>query len=963
MAKIKIKYNTKQYRMWYSGSILQQDYSEHPFNHGYILWNIESKEKFSTEFIKIPNPHISIPIILAKDENGKIVSDTHWTELMNAYIADLLYVDEELSKNCKIILKLKDEFSDEEINTFIRSFEFAGISASQFEVRKENQFEMLDSKIGVRINENYYDINIQEKTLKEYLKSKEIEDDVVENVIDLNREINNKVKIKEQVLRNQNVDIQSIEIENLFSYKEKQIIDVSNEHNIVIGINGKNASGKSSIPDILLWILYGKFNRSTTKSGILNNEATKRGIGTLYFKINDWEYRIVRTINAKKQGTTAFEVIRKDELNAPEWVTYFEVGDTKRDTDKLITKFFGTYDDLVFTNVASQDALASVIENKRLRKDVVNRFLGLDIFGECYAIANKEKNIVSNKFDELKSAKQKLNVDLMESQLAKAIKEKAEILENLDGTLAKENDQTVEVISLKSQIVETEYSDLTEEQLNKRIENATALILEYQKTIATAPVVKEMVQEQISTYGNQIDLEAKIDALELQIDELNNKKTNEFKNHSDKVKSLIVEKTKDLLSTKLALAKEVDSIFSFLTSQREEQKNYETFLILRKEDIDTAKHDAKLIDSVPCNGVEQYSQCKFLSKAIQSRDSIKQLEKDLDAKINSLATISNIVSEHETLLTDGKLNLIILNNQIQAIEDETRNEQEKLIEKIMGNFITSVDELYTRMKQFNLCIQEILKLTNKLNQADLILSQSQNKLMQEEKKMKDLGIALSQISLVKMLLDEKIKLEKIQNTIAEHREVLEIKVQEIGKYEGLIVSANELQRQIDTYSTMLKSYQIYLQAYDTDGIPHNLVETVIAYLQNKVNSILQMNNVDFKVTIEVDEDKDLYLFKHANRYKIPIDFCSGMEKTIISIAFRVAYSEINSLCKLNLFIIDEAFTTFDSDNIQNIGSIFKYLSKQFDKLVIISHLDSIKEYYGVTFQVEKTDSGSKIERV
>ena len=84
--------------------------------------------------------------------------------------------------------------------------------------------------------------------MAKYLKEYEATEEVLERVYELNKEFNKQIEENEDVMRNVNWSLQSLEWDNLFNYAEGNTIDFTKLEGIV-GIFGKNYSGKSSIVD------------------------------------------------------------------------------------------------------------------------------------------------------------------------------------------------------------------------------------------------------------------------------------------------------------------------------------------------------------------------------------------------------------------------------------------------------------------------------------------------------------------------------------------------------------------------------------------------------------------------------------------------------------------------------------------------------------------------------------------
>ena len=101
--------------------------------------------------------------------------------------------------------------------------------------------------------------------MKEYLKEYEVTDEVMKKVYELNKRYNTQIEESEDVMRNVHWSLQSLEWDNLFNYGEGNTIDFTKLDGIV-GIFGKNYSGKSSIVDTLLYSLYNSTSKSIRKN-------------------------------------------------------------------------------------------------------------------------------------------------------------------------------------------------------------------------------------------------------------------------------------------------------------------------------------------------------------------------------------------------------------------------------------------------------------------------------------------------------------------------------------------------------------------------------------------------------------------------------------------------------------------------------------------------------------------------
>ena len=91
-----------------------------------------------------------------------------------------------------------------------------------------------------------------------------------------------------------------------------------------------------------------------------------------------------------------------------------------------------------------------------------------------------------------------------------------------------------------------------------------------------------------------------------------------------------------------------------------------------------------------------------------------------------------------------------------------------------------------------------------------------------------------------------------------------------------------------------------------------------------------------------------------------IELASGMEKMMSSLAIRVALINVSSLTKTNMLIIDEGFGSLDETNIEACSRLLKSLKKWFRNIVIISHVDAIKDSVDNFLEISKNEKDSKV---
>ena len=135
---------------------------------------------------------------------------------------------------------------------------------------------------------------MQEELIEEYLKDFQAEEDLLQRVKRLNSNYNRVVEAQEEVGRNVNWKLESLEWENLFNYGTGNRISFS-KFNGIVGVFGKNFSGKSSIIDSMLYTLFNSTSKNERKNLNIINQNKSTGMGKVEISIGNKIYTVERS--------------------------------------------------------------------------------------------------------------------------------------------------------------------------------------------------------------------------------------------------------------------------------------------------------------------------------------------------------------------------------------------------------------------------------------------------------------------------------------------------------------------------------------------------------------------------------------------------------------------------------------------------------------------------------------------
>jgi len=363
-------------RILYCGSTVQQNHGE-TNDKGFTVWNIADKDTFETEHVALKNPKPFITIALTPKgripKKTKIPKDARLRLVSNNNLP--------LNAMKKAVEVAKHRFKPEAISFLNRA---AGQRGNIMNLA--NKFHC----------ENLRDLKVQEKYIAEYLKDYQVSADAMKSIYEFNKKYNQVVEASEDISRNVNWELVEFQWDNLFNYGKDNVVNFANMSGIV-GIFGKNYSGKSSIVDSILFTIFNTTSKNERKNLNVINQNRDYGKGRIKIKIGSRLYTIERTATKYIKRLKGEETLEaKTELN-------FEVYDqatnkttslngiTRSQTDAKIRRHFGTIDDFLISSMASQTgALSFINEGSTKRKEIIAKFLDLEFFEKKFKLVKED---------------------------------------------------------------------------------------------------------------------------------------------------------------------------------------------------------------------------------------------------------------------------------------------------------------------------------------------------------------------------------------------------------------------------------------------------------------------------------------------------------------------------------------------------------------------------------------------
>ena len=205
----------------------------------------------------------------------------------------------------------------------------------------------------------------------------------------------------------------------------------------------------------------------------------------------------------------------------------------------------------------------------------------------------------------------------------------------------------------------------------------------------------------------------------------------------------------------------------------------------------------------------------------------------------------------------------------------------------------------------------------------------------------------------------KSKLRTTETTLKDRQRELTTAVSRRTSVTDQITSIRGRITQMEEYESEYAAYEYYLSAIGPSGVPYQIISDAIPQIESEVNNILSQI-VEFTMNIETDGKNVNVFIKYEDR-KWPLELCSGMEKFIAGLALRVALINVSNLPRPNFLVVDEGFGALDADNMGTMHSLFDFLKSNFEFIIIISHLDAMRDMVDKQLEVRKENGFSKID--
>ncbi len=846
----------------YPGSTIQQNYGE-DVEKGFLMWDITDSEKFTVDFIPLHNDH-SFRTIKWEGDVTSTLKDipVSWS-----------------GSRFRVVHKGMTQTEFKQLQTSLKE------KLKAYEVVSKNEqesFKGSDTEIATSIGKisrnDLRSFRQQDALMTEYTKKHELSEEARESLRKLHKNIFGRC-VQESASKSHQWRLRKLSFDNTFGYGEDNVIDFD-VLNGITGIFGKNRVGKSSIPGTISYALFNASDRGTLKNiHIVNNRKTycKAAVD---FSVAGEMYR------AERQ--TLKRVSRKGNVSAPTNLNLFKVdsngdpiadetGEQRRETEKTLRDLVGTIDDFMMTSFAAQGSMNAFIkEGSTQRKNILTRFLDLQIFDDMLRVA---KNEMSELRGEMKSAPDRNWSELIAEQedVKESLdSEKKEVEDELDSLKKKRDDLRLQLAALP------EGSLYTQAQIDGQVASLSEMKIK------------------------EVRLGKEIVALSDKLDEALRK----------------IEKV-DAIREQFPIT-ELKDEFELQRSLTNQQEIIESRLELEIQRLESRKKLSKKLK--PCNCFEHLPTCKYVKDSKKSEDALDEQKAVIAGTRKELRALKSNLS---SLLKKG------LENRLEKYESILQKAQDLRL---------GYSEMKLEMKELEGEHQGVM---TDMSSGKSLLREMRLRSIDEEK-------------------DAAVLAMKNQLSSAESR-INELDAERLYLAEQISVSKQKSitllqeKERFGRAKSRWETYNTFVQAVDKKGIPLTILTLQLPQINNELRKILQ-GVVNFELSLEADlESNNMDIFIDYGDSRRIIECGSGMEKMISSLAMRVALINVCNAPRSDVLIIDEGFGALDDKNVEACSRLLTSLKKYFANILIISHVDAMKDVVDNVLDIRKNGKDSNVK--
>ncbi len=676
---------------------------------------------------------------------------------------------------------------------------------------------------------------------------------------------------------------------------------------------GDNGNGKSALLDAITWALWGKARAKSDDDLIHLGEGEMEV--EFEFAVGQNRYRVLRKRTKGKltksglrgtgQSLLELQIATQHDYSA---ITGNTIGETQQKIIDILRMDYQTFINSALLLQGHADEFS--LKTPGQRKEVLANILGLSLYDDIEKLAkdhSREKEIQHRSRND--------NLIRIEQQLAQKGQYEAELPETqvaiskIGDEVAKQESalttlrQSREAMKFK----EEQYQGIGGqiEQANRQLNYLDTHVKEHRNKI-------DRYEKVLSSYEkDSADIQAQLAKLIQQEQDLSRlrERTEELSN-----------RTHYLQSTNSQLKKEMEELRGKLD-------------LLGQEEADCPLCGTEL-------GVEGRARimASYEKQGSEKGDAYRTNLNEIQKKEGELRGLRQEVNRSETTITTERSHCErraeVLEREKNEAKSSLPQEQEALAHalKAIEDLRAALQENSEKRKVILADIETLPRLENEFKQADKLYRELRGRERGYQDRLVEVQASLRRCA--------QLEMEKEENTKA-----LRLLAEEKSIYDELAT------------------------AFSKKGIQAMIIESALPEIEEEANRLLG-RMTDNRMHLRIESQRDTKKGDTIETLEIKIsdelgtrnyEMFSGGEAFRVNFALRIALSRLlakRAGAPLPTLIIDEGFGTQDSAGREKLVETINSIQDDFEKILVITHIEELKDAFPVRIEVTKTEDGS-----
>ena len=802
---------------------------------------------------------------------------------------------------------------------------------------------------------------------------------------------------------------------HLKNYRKFHDVEIEFRRGIT-AIIGANGAGKSTIVEAIEWALYGSAGGAGRGDKKENIKRAGAGEGEIClvefeFELRGERYRIKRWMKGKA-NTVGAELLFAD--------TGHQIAEGGRDVSEEVEKLIGfgvkPFEVSVFAKQSELAALSNMIGSQR--RELILRLLGIERIEDAISKAKEDKKTVDYEIKALEGALHDASsgrkyMDIKKEELANIRKEMENAKTEKESILKEKQRLEEEATALEKSVKELEerrkiYEELQREmsRVDARLNSSTREMERLRREIeATEEKMGELdklrkdvereaelrdalrkMSEEFERYRQMDSLKRQLKSMQEEMEQTN-REIEKLEEGRENMDSLIKEigeveqkreetdkRLESLQSRHHQLLAGIERLEEEIEAVRTERERIEEL----GEDSECPtchrplkSHYRVLLTDFETKKEQLISRKEEMlkeSKDTESRlEAERRLKKALDRRLSVLMGKKEAALENEKILKGRYSHRDTLMEGIKETEAKIAGiGAVNYDEKEMKRLRKEVDGLEKSVREFRLLEAEITRLPELRKR----LEEERNERKREAEELESLKNEVEELG-----YDESSYTE-----LAAKNRALNLKMRELEKRLGieegrlntskarekdLLMAIEELKEKEAKKGDLVEKALYLSKTIEVLGdFKIKLMRRIRPLLSDFSSSLLREITEGKYPVIKFGENYEVMVLDENEMY--PINRFSGGEKDLINLCIRLAISRsvsyFSGASEMNTIILDEVFGSQDEDRKRNILNTLNALRRDFSQIIVISHLEDVKESVNNVIRVIE-DPVTRVSRV